>query len=130
MSAPLLTWKTGQQDSRHVRVFDPSLHVNGSGLMVDYNDIGRDIGDSKHKIVPGVPGSQVIPVSNVAIDVDIFFAAVAVEEYHGYFGSGRGTDSQVVIKVIERPLDEGLVDDRATLDRFQGRNEVREVGRS
>lgn len=130
MSRALLTWKTGQQDSRHVRVFNPSLHVNRSGLMVDNDDIGRDIGDSKHKIVPGVPGSQVIPVSNVAIHIDVFFAAVAVKEYHGHFGTSRGTDGQVVVKVIERPLDEGLVEDRATLDRLQGRNEVREVGGS
>lgn len=123
----MLTWKPGQQYCGNIRVFDPSLHVDGTGLVVYHNDVRRNIGDRKYEIVTGMPCSNILPVSNVAIDVDVFFSAIAVDEYHSNFNPSHRADSQVKIKVVERPADEGLVNDCTALDRLLRGNEVREL---
>lgn len=124
----LLTRKTGEQDSGNVGMVNPCLHVDGTWLVIDNNNVGRDIGDREHKLITRMPSSQVPPVSNVAIDINVFFSAIAVEEHHGDVGSSRGADRQVVIKVIERPRNEGLVHDSTSLDGLEGRDQVGEFG--
>jgi hypothetical protein len=109
-------------------MFDPSFHIDQTGLMVYDHYVRRDIRNSKHEIISGVPRCQVIPVSDIAINIDVFFAAVAVEEHHGDFHAGYGASGQFEIKVVQRPVNKSLIDNRTSLDGLEGRDEVWEVG--
>jgi hypothetical protein len=123
-----LTRKTSEQHGGNVRMVDPCLHVDGTRLMVDNHDIGRDVGNREHKLITRMPSSQVSPVSDVSIDVDVLFPTVAVKEYHGHIRSSCSANSQIVVKVVERPGDEGLVDNSASLNGLEGGDQVGEFG--
>lgn len=94
-----------------------------------YNDnVGRDVGNREHQLISRMPSSQVSPVSDVSIDVDVLFPTVAIKEHHGDIGSSCSAHSQVVVKVVERPGDEGLVDDSTSLNGLERGDQVREFG--
>lgn len=86
------TRKTSEQHSGNVWMINPCLHVDGTGLMVDDDHVGRNVCNREDELITRMPGSQVLPISNVSINVDVFFSAIAVEEDHGDFGPSRGAD--------------------------------------
>lgn len=87
--------------------------------MNDHNGVRIVLRNSANQRISIMPRRQILAIALVAVDSNIVFAAVAVNEYNcGVLelgcGAGRGRS-----KVVEVPRDGGVVFDSLRLDRFE-----------
>jgi hypothetical protein len=159
-SAPKLN-RWGKGSETHL---DPSLHVDLTDSVDDDDRVRVHRRSSKDDLVSVEPSGEVVPVSNITINVDVLCVAAGQKESEDQIeGSQRGSNQETMngverltfsrvggdkdesgilvgssgsdaieVEVVEMPVDERVrsVLTRLGLDRFEGRDEVREVARA
>jgi len=126
----LLARKTGPEDSGDVLVVVEAVNKDRADRVNDNNGVVAQRGDVLDQSLTTLPKSEIVAVTSVAINGDVTFTRIGVDEDDsGVSLASHSLDLSVGIVISNRSNDTAVVSNLA-LDRLERSDEVREVSGS
>jgi hypothetical protein len=110
----------------------PGLDQDGADGVHDDNGVVALGSNSVDELITGIPKSEVVAVSLIAIKDNVSLASIGVREHNACTTNLESTVSKSSLLgvgvVVDDALEGAAVVENLSLDGFEGSNEVREVG--